>query len=193
MMIPQERHEREQYFFRPRAAAALCRALGEFENPCILCAPLVGAEMALRTRVRVLDVDERFGHVPGFRRWDLYRPEYLGETFGMIFCDPPFFTVSLSQLFQGIRTLARFDTSTPVAITYLSRRATALMSVFAPFNLQPTGYRPEYLTVENDGRNTIEVFANFNSLLWTRIDDPAYMNALDQVNEPLPTLPTPTA
>jgi hypothetical protein len=189
MMIPQEKHEREQYFFRPRAAVALSRALGEFENPCILCAPFLGAEMALRTRVRVLDIDERFGRVPGFRRYDLHRPEYLGETFGMIFCDPPFFTVSLSQLFHGIRTLARYDTSTPLAITYLSRRAGALTSVFAPFNLQPTGYRPEYLTVDNDGRNLIEVFANFDSLLWSRLYEPA-AQATDTPR--LLPLPTPT-
>jgi len=168
MLIPQDRHEREQYFFRPPAAVALCRALAEFDNPCVLCAPLLGAELARRRPVRILDIDTRFASVPGFVEWDIYRPRYLGETFGLIFCDPPFFTVSLSQLFDAIRLLAQYETNTPVAVTYLSRRADAVMSVFSPLGLRPTGYRPEYLTVENSGRTTIEVFANFDSLRWER-------------------------
>jgi hypothetical protein len=151
VLIPDERHEREQYFFRQGSAAALCYALAEFESPCVLCAPLVGAELSRRRRgVRVLDIDTRFG---------------------VVFCDPPFFTVSLSQLFKAVRMLAGHDTATPVAITYLSRRAGALTATFAPFDLRPTGYRPEYLTVQNDGRNAIEVFANFDCPLWTRSAD----------------------
>lgn len=169
MFIPDERHEREQYFFRPGSAVALCYALAEFENPCVLCAPLVGAQLARRRpNVRVLDIDTRFESVPGFRRWDLFRPEFINERFGVIFCDPPFFSVSLSRLFHAVRQLARHDLATPVAIAYLSRRTAAITSTFALFGLQPTGYRPEYLTVQNEGRNTIEVFANFDSLLWTR-------------------------
>ena len=172
MLIPDERHEREQYFFRQGSAAALCYALADFESPCVLCAPLVGAELSRRRRgVRVLDIDTRFEQVPGFRRWDLHRPDYIGERFGVVFCDPPFFTVSLAQLFKAVRMLAGHDVATPVAITYLSRRADALMGTFAPFGLRPTGYRPEYMTVENDGRNTIEVFANFDCPLWTRSTD----------------------
>ncbi|HVU63164.1 MAG TPA: hypothetical protein VHC70_04260 [Phycisphaerales bacterium] len=172
MTIPDERHEREQYFFRPPAAVALCRALDGFEYPCVLCAPLVGAEMARRRRTRILDIDDRFASVPGFLRWDVHRPEFIDERFGMIFCDPPFFTVSLSQLFDAIRLLARYDTTTPLAVTYLTRRAGAVESVFGPFGLRPTGYRPEYLTVDNDGRNSIEVFANFDGPLWTRSPAP---------------------
>jgi hypothetical protein len=173
MVIPQERHEREQYFFRPSAAVALCLALAEFERPCLLCAPLVGAELSRRRRdVRVLDIDTRFAHLPAFREWHLHRPEFLPERFGLIFCGPPFFSVSLSQLFSAVRGLAGFDFSTPLAMTYLSRRSESITSVFAPFNLLPTGYRPEYLTVENDGRNSIEVFANFDCPLWTRAAAP---------------------
>lgn len=169
MFLPEERHEREQYFFRRGSAAALCIALSAFENPCVLCAPLVGAQLALRRRgVRVLDIDTRFERVPGFRWFDVHRPEYIGEKFGVVFCDPPFFGVSLSQLFHAVRMLCAHDIRTPVAITYLSRRAGALTATFAPFELRPTGYRPEYLTVQNEGRNAIEVFANFDCALWTR-------------------------
>ena len=145
-----------------------CPALAEFASPCVLCAPLLGTEMARKRRVRVLDIDERFSHVVGYRRWDVHRPEHLAETFGVIFCDPPFFTVSLSQLFRAIRMLAGHDFRTPVALTYLSRRGVAAVSVFEPFNVRPTGYRPEYLTVQNEGRNSIEVFANFDCPLWER-------------------------
>ena len=168
-MIPQEQHEQEQYFFRGPTAAALCCALAAFDRPCVLCAPLVGAQLARRRNdVRILDIDRRFESVPGFAHWDVLRPRFLNERFGVIFCDPPFFSVSLSRLFRSVRMLARADFATPLAITYLSRRADAIRSAFGPFDLRPTGYRPEYLTVENSGRGAIEVFANFDCPLWDR-------------------------
>lgn len=163
-----ERHEHEQYFFTDETVREICDMLEGFERPCVLCAPMVGAEFARRgRRVRVLDVDTRFSSVAGFVPWDIYRPQFPEEHYDVIFCDPPFFRVSLSQLFFAIRLLARHDSSMPVAVAHLSRRVHAVMGTFAPFNLVPTGYRPQYVTVENAERNSIEVFANFDAPLWS--------------------------
>lgn len=174
MKLPDERHEREQYFFQPETSAAIAGVLAAFAAPCVLCAPLVGAELARRkAAATVLDIDTRFAHLPGFCRWDIHRPTLLDCTFDVLFCDPPFFTVSLSQLFAAIRMLARHDLSKPLAIGYLSRRRAAITATFAPFGLMPTGFRPQYLTVRNEGRNEIEVFANFDCPLWTQELTPA--------------------
>src|SRR5437868_1962621 len=114
----EERHEREQYFFDAATVRVLADFVGSFERPCCLCAPTIGRELHRRGRaVRVLDVDERFSDLSGFLAWDLYRPRHLDEEFDLVLCDPPFFNVSLSQLFSAVRVLCHFDLTKPVMIS----------------------------------------------------------------------------
>ena len=71
-----ERHEHEQYFFDEPTLARLADVVASFPNPCCLCAPLLGKALVERdVAVRILDLDERFASLPGFRRYDLHRPE----------------------------------------------------------------------------------------------------------------------
>lgn len=156
-----ENHDREQYFFTPETSEALADLLAPYERPCCLCAPTVGKALAARKKpCVVLDVDERFSDVPGFRRWDLRRPEPLEESFDALLCDPPFFTVKLSELFRALRVLAKYDVRVPLFVTYLSRRSRALRAAFAPFNLKPTGLRMSYATVQEVEKNAIELYSN---------------------------------
>ena len=158
----EERHQREQYFFDRETLAALSDFVSRFERPCCLCAPMVGRELHRRGRtVRILDVDRRFADLPGFVEWDLYRPRHLDETFDLILCDPPFFNVSLSQLFTAVRLLAHFDLTSRVMISYPVRRSGAILGTFRPFALRATGYRPGYQTVQQCDNNDIEFYANF--------------------------------
>ena len=160
---PNEEHGREQYFFDPPTMELLADRVARYRNPCLLCAPMLGRELQRRGRiVRVLDTDRRFADLPGFAGYDLYRPAHVGERFDLILCDPPFFNVSLSQLFRAVRLLADFDLTARVMIAYPCRRAAAILSVFAPFNLRATGERPTYLTVQACERNEIEWYANFD-------------------------------
>jgi hypothetical protein len=156
-----ELHENEQYFFDKPTLAYLADFVSQFENPCCLCAPLLGQELERRgAQVRTLDIDERFSSLRGFRKYDIYRPEWLGEEFGLILCDPPFYNVSLSQLFAAIRMLSRNDFTQPLLVSYLARRASNVIGTFARFGLQPTGYRPGYQTVRKLQRNDVEFFGN---------------------------------
>jgi hypothetical protein len=156
-----EKHEVEQYFFDAPTIEHLAGFLTTFENPCCLCAPLLGKTLVERGhRVRILDTDARFAHLPGFSRYDIYRPVWLGEEYDLILCDPPFFNASLSRLFTAIRTLARNDFSQPLLVSYLTRRAHSLIQTFSPFGLAPTGYHPGYQTVQACERNDIELFGN---------------------------------
>ena len=162
MRAMEEQHHREQYFFDEETLRALADVVERFERPCCLCAPMLGRELHRRGRaVRVLDVDERFADLAGFRRWNLYRPEHLGETFDLIVCDPPFFNVSLSRLFNAVRLLCHYDFETKLMISYPVRRRNAIMGTFAPFGLRSTGCRPGYLTVQKCEKNDIEFYANW--------------------------------
>lgn len=157
-----ERRDSEQYFFDSETADALADFLEPLGCACLLCAPTVGVELEDRGCAPViLDLNERFSGLRGFRHWDIARPTRLPERFGIIFSDPPFFTVSLSQLFAAVKTLAHFDFEQRVAITYLVRREAAFLAVFAPFRMKRTTIRPTYATVETMGRNEIALFTNF--------------------------------
>jgi hypothetical protein len=156
-----ELHKHEQYFFDEATLDHLSTFLRRWQAPCCLCAPLLGRRLAeLGSTVTVLDIDERFAQVPGFRRYDVYRPVWLGREFDIILCDPPFFTVSLAQLFSAIRLLSRNDFRQPLLVSYLQRRAQALLGTFAPFDLRPTGYLPSYQTIKKVEHNEIEFYGN---------------------------------
>ena len=156
-----ERHENEQYFFDEKTLTKLTAFLADFQPLCCICAPLLGRRLQeAGVDVRILDIDERFADLPGFRRFDLYRPEWLGEEFKLIVCDPPFYNVSLSQLFAALRTLGLNDFRQPLLVSYLKRRESAILGTFAKFDLRPTGYMPSYQTVQDCERNDIEFYGN---------------------------------
>jgi hypothetical protein len=158
-----ERHEHQQYFFNDATLEHLAEFVGDFSNPCCLCAPLLGKTLVERgVATAILDTDERFSSVAGFQHYDLYRPVPLNHKFGLIVCDPPFFKVSLSQLFQTVRLLSQFDYTQPLLICYLRRRTSNIKGTFSRFNLQPTGYFPDYKTVQRSERNEIEFFSNLD-------------------------------
>ncbi|BCM92781.1 hypothetical protein IAD21_04663 [Abditibacteriota bacterium] len=159
-----ENHQREQYFWTDETVSHLANIAGQFENPCCLCAPLLGQELERRgTLCSTLDVDERFSALKGFQHFDVYRPMWQTQEFGALWCDPPFWIVSLSQLFTAICLLARHDYEKPLAICYPSRRGANLMATFHRFGLEATGYFPAYKTVDTqeNERSRIEFFANF--------------------------------
>ncbi len=166
----EERHDNEQYFFTPATTNRLADFVARFENPCCICAPSLGVELARRgVRARVLDIDERFAQTPGFRHYDLFRPEWLGEEFGIIVCDPPFFNVSLSQLFAALRLLSRNRYEQPLLISYLRRRAANIEGTFTRFGLTATGFCPSYQTVQALARNEIEFFGNLTPAQHTEL------------------------
>ena len=157
-----ERHEAEQYFWDAETLELLGDVAARFELPCALCAPMFGRVLSERKIAsRSLDCDERFAAAENFAVYDLYRPVYRDEIYGVIICDPPFWKVSLAQLFAAIRLLAHHDFEQPLAICYPARRAKNICGTFAKFGLEPTGYFPGYLTVQDLERNRIEFFANF--------------------------------
>lgn len=162
-----ELHENEQYFFSEQTLKQFSELLEPFLTPCILCAPTLAQSLqeyaGSQKTICALDIDTRFEKLlPGFRLWNLYKPTRIDERFDIIFCDPPFFNCSLSQLFSAIRLLSDFDYSQPIMICYLLRREQALLGTFAKFSIQPTGVFASYKTVQDSERNVIQLYSNIN-------------------------------
>lgn len=167
-----ELHENEQYFFDDATVSHLADFViaNNFVQPCCLCCPFLGRELVKRgVETRILDSDERFSDIASFQFYDLYRPKWTGEKYGVIICDPPFFKVSLAQLFSAVRVLAQHDFAQPLMIYYLSRRAQNVTGTFAKFDVRATNWQPRYKTVQRNDRNQIEAFANTNAQIsaWT--------------------------
>ncbi len=159
-----EIHKHEQYFFDQATLDHLSDFLCLFTTPCCLCAPLLGAEVEKRgIEVTILDVYERFSNLRGFAHFDLYRPKWLGTCFDIILCDPPFYKVSLSQLFVALRTLSLNDFRQHLLLSYLTRRETNVLGTFSKFSLRPTGYYPQYQTVKKCERNEVQFYSNLPS------------------------------
>ncbi len=157
----EERHEREQYFFDEPTIDRLADFVSQWNSPCCICCPQIGQRLVERNvDVTILDVDERFSHLPGFRHFDLTRPGWPGEEFGLILCDPPFFGVSFSKLAAALRLLARNDFSQPLLVSYLVRRAASFEHALERFGLSRTGFQPGYATVVKSPKNEIEFWSN---------------------------------
>ncbi|MEL6613290.1 MAG: hypothetical protein AAFQ53_14415, partial [Bacteroidota bacterium] len=130
-------------FLRRHTRDALADALAAYGYVCCLCAPTLAETLVKRgQQVTLLDLDERFAHVPGFQRYDLTKPEWLESEFDVIVCDPPFFTVSLTQLRQALATLSHHRTEVPVLVSYLTRRDRKILTNFAEYDFRPTGFYP---------------------------------------------------
>lgn len=157
--LPQEQHRKEQYFFDEATQDWLLVLLRHYTFPCLVGVPTVAR---LMVDVPLLDIDERFAELPGFKKWNLYRPEPAGD-FCVIVCDPPFKTVTLSQLFNALRVLANGGFAQPIMITGLASREADILATFHPFKLRPTGIQARYVSVQDqDGRNKIMFYANFD-------------------------------
>lgn len=156
-----ERHENEQYFFDEKTLQVLSDFLMRFDSIGCVCAPLLGSRLVEQgANVTILDIDERFAHLPGFVEFDVHRPHWIGRHFDVIVCDPPFYSVSLSQLFAALRLLSQHRFDQPLLVSYLKRRETAIMGTFTKFGLAPTGFEPDYVTVQECERNRIEFYSN---------------------------------
>ncbi len=156
-----ELHKNEQYFFDPETLSHLVSFLAAFNHIGVVCAPMLGQALAKDGRnVTVLDIDERFAKVPGFLTWNIYRPQRLSQEFEIIICDPPFFKVSLSQLFKAIRVLSHHSLDQKLLISYLHRRIDAIIGTFTPFKLEATGFFPSYTSIKKTEKNKIQFFGN---------------------------------
>ncbi|MEZ4294888.1 MAG: hypothetical protein R3B70_07915 [Polyangiaceae bacterium] len=158
-----EDHKREQYFFDPPTRRWFADILERYAHPCCLCAPMIAEELHRRRKaVRVLDIDPRFSHLPGFQKWDLHRPEPLPERFDVIACDPPFTKVSLARLFTALRVLCQGDLTTPILLCHLASRSADVCGTLAPFGLRPTDIEAGYVSVRPIEENRVLVYSNFD-------------------------------
>ena len=95
-----EDHAFEQYFFDAETRQALLDLLyARHARPLLLCAPSLAVDAEARGKpYLLLDRDERFSFLSGFRAFDLARPSAVaGFDYDAILCDPPFANFDLAR------------------------------------------------------------------------------------------------
>eukprot|EP01104_Vermistella_antarctica_P017363 TRINITY_DN6143_c0_g1_i1.p2 TRINITY_DN6143_c0_g1~~TRINITY_DN6143_c0_g1_i1.p2 ORF type:complete len:153 (-),score=36.04 TRINITY_DN6143_c0_g1_i1:73-531(-) len=96
------------------------------------------------------------------RMYDLLCPTPQ-EDFGVIICDPPFFQVSVRELFNAVSVLAKQDFSTKILIAFVARNETELLRVFAPFAIRRTTFRLSYTTVKSSRWSNYALYSNWDA------------------------------
>ncbi len=149
-----------QFFFTEETAKALVEKLDRFEHPCCLCTPSLGNEWHKKGKeVRVLDIDKRFDFLPGYRYYDLRKPEYLNETYDVIILDPIFFPPEF--LLRVINVLTRNNYNQRLLIVYKTSMEKHFLEVFEEYGVFPSNYYPDYPHVSEAGKKEFMFYANF--------------------------------
>ena len=142
-----EDHAYEQYFFDAATCAELVALMRRYDRPLLVCTPslAVAAEAAGVPHV-LLDRDERFAFLPGFRPFDLHNPAatapaLAGYAHDVVICDPPFANVEIPTLRAALDALAPDEArrAAPLYVAFNARREGALRAAFATQNLERKG------------------------------------------------------
>ncbi|KAG0561877.1 hypothetical protein M758_9G115500 [Ceratodon purpureus] len=160
-----ERHDLEQYFWTTTTVSNLRRALSCDPNLCCLATPSLAHAFHVeepKQEVRLLDIDTRFSYLPGFRFWDIRRPEPLGEseTFRVVVFDPPFFYIPMAELYRAVLEVCKGDTKTKLLIGFLVREQASLLEVFKEFGLVRTKFVLEYAAVKSNKWRNYALYSN---------------------------------
>lgn len=104
----EEDHAYEQYFFDGATRESLCGLMAQFERPLLLCVPSLAvlAEESGQPYV-LLEKDERFSFLMGFRPYDLLSPTPAPTDVpcDAVIADPPFANIELGQLRRALECL----------------------------------------------------------------------------------------
>lgn len=158
----------QDLYFDDTTREALADLLMPFGRACCLCAPTVAQALYKRGRVaRVLDIDERFANLPGFRRWDLSRPQKLAEPFDIIAAAPPVSAeggegVDAAGVTRALGVLARPGDRVLVAMPPRMADQEAMASL----GLKRTGVAAGYARSDESRAEPAEFYANFALPRW---------------------------
>eukprot|EP00892_Ulva_mutabilis_P009842 jgi/Ulvmu1/722/UM010_0094.1 len=160
-----ERRDVEQYFWTRSTVHRLIKALEHLPDCCCMAAPSLAVGMHIAGRdERLLDIDRRMDFLPGFQYWDIQAPVRVsacsGQAFRVIIFDPPFFYVSMAQLYAAVLVACKGDTSTKLMLGFLRREEPLLMATFKQFKLRPTKFVLEYANVKPNKWRNYALYSN---------------------------------
>jgi len=152
-----ERRDLEQYFWTEKTIDGILNGLRLTFDPdanCCLCTPsLAHAWWAEGKEVSLLDIDTRFEYLPKFQYFDLRSPQNADlqpdqENWRVLVFDPPFFYISIEDLFQAVAYVCQGKFETKLLLGFLKREEKCLLETFKLFKLKRTNFGLEYAHVK---------------------------------------------
>jgi len=151
-----------QFFYSAATAADLARRLEGYAAPCCLCTPRLARAFADRGRVvRLLDMDDRFAALAGYRRFDLERPAAPRESYDMVFFDPVFIAARILRRALDVVAGAPDAADAPTLYMAFPRsREAELLAGFAAWRLAPLDYELRYNNILPEYFAAIGLYGN---------------------------------
>jgi len=125
----------DQFYFNKKTARFMVSMFNHYNNICCLCTPRLAHEWFEGGRtVTLLDIDERFTYLPGYRYYDLRNPIKLPMIFDLIIVDPPFF-LTAHEIHKAIDAIASQSLETTLYLIFPIERENELFAAFSEWNL----------------------------------------------------------
>ncbi len=149
----------EQFFFEGETKDRLFKMVKHFKEPLFLCTPTL-AELAQREGMNylLLDHDQRFRSLKGYRYFDLFKPHFIEDSFDAIFCDPPFSNISIPLFYKAIQTINGFQMTENLFICYISSNQKTLLDAFSDYHLARYPGSLRYKSVKRQTQEKIFMF-----------------------------------
>jgi hypothetical protein len=150
-----------QFFYSTQTARELVSALDHFRSPCCLCTPRLAAEWHARGRaVTLLEYDLRFANLPGFRQFDVLRPQPVREVHDLVIFDPIFVpAATLRRALDAVIAPERVGL-TAVYMTFPVDRESELLAAFADHGLAPLNFELSYNNVKKSCDGLFRLYGN---------------------------------
>ncbi|MFW9995153.1 MAG: hypothetical protein ACFFD4_24160 [Candidatus Odinarchaeota archaeon] len=159
-----ENRDLEQYFFAKETVFKFLEAFRYVSDPTCLTTPTLGdAYYRYEERaVPVLDIDKRFDYLPKYYFFDIRFPYNIEEKVELLVVDPPFFLITLDELYECICQLAENNFKVKLVISWLRRFEREFLKKFNEFDLKPTKFQMKYQTLKPNKWRNISLYSNYD-------------------------------
>jgi hypothetical protein len=158
-----ENHNYEQFFWTKNVVDKIINSINYqyTEQICCFTTPSVAHQMHTNGQDQVLlDIDKRFNYLPKFKYYDAYHPEKLSEEFRLLIIDPPFFMVPINIIKEAVDVITHNDYNTKIIIAYIKRKEKELLNAFKEYNLYPTNFSLEYVSIKPNKWKNFVLYSN---------------------------------
>ena len=160
-----ERRDLEQFFWTSDTVKKLLSACEYITNCCCFTTPSLAQGFHLNGRdEKLLDIDERFNYLLRFERFDIKNPHVPDEAgeFNIIVIDPPFFNISIKELFETTNIITNNNFKTNIIIAFLVRFEFPLLETFAPYGISETSANLEYAHIKPNKWRNFRLYSNID-------------------------------
>ncbi len=148
-----------QFFYTAKTATRLVDAMDHYQQVCCLCTPRLAREWQQRGRtVDLLDCDNRFAELPGYRQFDLLSPEVIDKQYDCVIFDPVFLPAATLRAAVDAVIGDKQTAQTDLFITFPGQRGAELTRAFHDYGLRRLAFKLEYCNVKPAFQDEFKLF-----------------------------------